>query len=145
MKGGTYKDYHPIEPVTPFGIMYLKSYMKGGDTMAKDGPERLKPGLHEVPSKPISGMGTLGVPSEGLEEKIQVNWDSQKVSDFQFEPDAWSDRAKKVTMRCVHCLFYMNMRCRFNAPVAQHGFAAVYPSDPACGQFKPTKRGMGGY
>lgn len=52
--------------------------------------------------------------------------------------DNWKHRSKE--MLCETCMFYINYRCRRNAP-SMKGYPAVYPSD-WCGEHKLDKKFM---
>ena len=52
--------------------------------------------------------------------------------------DNWKNRT--VEMRCQSCMYFINFRCRRNAPTMA-GFPAVYPDD-WCGEHKLGKDTM---
>lgn len=54
------------------------------------------------------------------------------------ETDNWTHRSSD--MKCSTCMFYLNFRCRRNAPTMK-GFPAVYPTD-SCGEHKLDKEQM---
>jgi hypothetical protein len=46
-----------------------------------------------------------------------------------------------TSSQCQSCMYYINKRCRRNAPRGQDGWSAVYPTD-WCGQHKLSKDKM---
>ena len=98
-------------------------------------------GKMAIPNKgyqPVSNGKGLGIPPQGgsgVPHKIESHRNSNSS---EIKEDNWSN--KTSDMVCRTCMFYVNFRCRKNAPTIK-GFPAVFPTD-WCGEHKLDKAFM---